>query len=380
MVRIFHVADTHLGHQAYSRLTPDGLNQREVDFQEAFRRVIDAALESRPDLVVHAGDFFDAVRPSNRAIAFALQQARRLSAAGIPFVVVSGNHEAPRMRETGSIFRVFDGLPHVYPVYRGQYETHGLETAAGRVTVHGVPQALDQAEFSQQLARATPAGPGHHILVVHGTVAGVEGLFSRELNELTIPQNALRPDYDYIALGHFHNHRRILDNAAYADSTERTSFAEAHEEKVFLEVELGGGHPRIRPHPTGARPMRDAGVLDASGMGPRELLATAAQRLEAVTSEGASVRLLVRGIDPAALRSIDAAEIRRAARGALHVDLRFEPRGEEGSSLPLPQLATLEGEWEAFLANRPLAGFDRERVRQEALRLLADAGGRAHAT
>lgn len=379
-MRILHVADTHLGYQAYSRLTPEGLNQREVDFHDAFRRVVDAALASPPDLVVHAGDLFDLVRPSNRAIAFALHQVRRLSAARIPFVVVSGNHEAPRMRETGSIFRIFEGLPHVYPVYRGEYEAHALETDGGRLTVHGVPQALDQSEFSRQLARAAPDGPGRHVLVAHGTVAGVEGLFSPELNELTIPQNALRRDYDYIALGHFHNHRRILQNAAYAGSTERTSFAEAHEEKVFLDVELGGAGPRIQPRPTGARPMRDAGVLDATGIGPRELQAMAAQRLEAVTSDGACVRLVVRGIDPAAMRSVDAAEIRRAAAGALHVDLRFEPRAEESSSLPLPQLATLEGEWDAFLANRTLAGLDRERVRREALRLLAVAGGPADAT
>lgn len=365
-LELLHVSDTHLGYQAYGRLSPEGLNQREVDFQEAFRRVVDAALEDPPDLVVHSGDLFDVVRPSNRAIAFALDQARRLSAARIPLVLVSGNHEAPRLRETGSIFRIFDGLPFVHAVYRGEYEPLRIETRGGPVVVHGVPQTLAQSEFSAQLMRAAPEGNGRQVLVAHGTVAGVDGLFMRELNELTIPHNALRPEYDYVALGHFHNHRRIGPNAAYAGSTERTSFAEAHEEKVALRVELGGGSPAVAPFATGARPMRDAGTLDARGWEPRRVLDEAIQRLGAVAMPGAIVRLQVEGLDAAALRVLDAAAIRDAARQALHLDLRFAPVEEDHAAQSVPELGSVEAEFDAFLAARPLRGADRSAVAQQA--------------
>ncbi|HLE47950.1 MAG TPA: metallophosphoesterase, partial [Candidatus Thermoplasmatota archaeon] len=207
MPRVLHVSDTHLGHQAYSRLNPDGLNQREVDFYDAFRRVVDHAVAARPDILVHSGDLFDVVRPSNRAIAFAVEQVRRLQKADVPFVVVSGNHEAPRLRETGSVFRILDGIPNVFASYRGEYEALPVPTRGGRITIHAVPQALEQSEFNAQLALAAPNGNGAHLLVAHGTVSGVDGLFVGELNELMIPHNALRDDYDYIALGHFHNHR-----------------------------------------------------------------------------------------------------------------------------------------------------------------------------
>jgi DNA repair protein SbcD/Mre11 len=377
LVEILHVSDTHLGLQAYNRLTSEGLNQREMDFQDAFGRFVDEALRSPPDLVVHSGDLFDVVRPSNRAIAFALQQVRRLSQAGIPTVLVSGNHEAPRLRETGCIFRVFEGLPYVHPVYRGEYEALRLSTRSGDVIVHAVPQTLAQADFSQELMKAAPKGSEPQILVAHGTVAGVEGLFMNELNELTIPANALRPEYDYIALGHFHNHRRIGPNGAYAGSTERTSFAEANEEKVFLRVQAGAGSPKIQPIPTGARPMRDAGRLDAHGLQGGEITAQASERLAVVTGPGAIVRLKIHGMDPATLRTVDVAEIRSAAAEAIHVDLKFEPRIDAHATQSVPELGSLEAELEAFLATKPMPGINREAVAAQARLYLRTEADRA---
>jgi DNA repair exonuclease SbcCD nuclease subunit len=372
LVDLLHVSDTHLGHQAYNRLSADGLNQREVDFQDAFRRVVDHAIGREPDLVVHSGDLFDVVRPSNRAIALTLQQVRRLSEAKIPFVVVSGNHEAPRLRETGSILRVFEGLPHVHPIYRGAYEAVPVQTRGGRITIHGVPQSPVQAEFANQLALAKPEGNGSHVLALHGTVAGVDGLFSSEINEMMIPANALGPEYDYIALGHFHNHRRVTENAAYAGSTERTSFSEAGEDKVFLEVTLDGARPTLRPRTASARPMRDAGVIDLHGASRLDVAAEAVSRLAAVSAPGAIVRLLVRGLDPASLRVLDVGAIRAAAPDVLHLDLRFELRSDEAHQQSVPELGSLSAEFEAFLKAHPLAGVERDAVRAQALRLLQE--------
>ncbi|HDM25348.1 MAG TPA: exonuclease SbcCD subunit D, partial [Thermoplasmatales archaeon] len=66
-LKIVHLADTHLGFSAYRKITKDGLNQREVDVYNAFGRAVDKILEIKPDLIIHAGDLFDSVRPNNRA-------------------------------------------------------------------------------------------------------------------------------------------------------------------------------------------------------------------------------------------------------------------------------------------------------------------------
>ncbi|MGQ0535688.1 MAG: metallophosphoesterase family protein, partial [Methanobacteriota archaeon] len=122
-MKILHLADTHVGYAAYARLDADGLNQREQDVFRSFRAAVDVALSMRPDAVVHAGDLFDAVRPTNRALSFVVEEVQRLSRAGIPFVVIAGNHDTPRLRETGSPLRLLEFLDGVHPIYKGRAET-----------------------------------------------------------------------------------------------------------------------------------------------------------------------------------------------------------------------------------------------------------------
>ena len=88
-MRFLHLADTHLGFSAYRKTTNEGLNQRELDVYNAFIQCIDYAVSTKPDFVLHAGDLFDSVRPTNRAITIAIQQAIRLSQEKIPFLIIS---------------------------------------------------------------------------------------------------------------------------------------------------------------------------------------------------------------------------------------------------------------------------------------------------
>ncbi|HEX2065945.1 MAG TPA: metallophosphoesterase, partial [Candidatus Thermoplasmatota archaeon] len=133
--RLFHFSDTHLGHQQYPRTDASGLNVREQDIARAFLAVVDAAVAERPHLVVHAGDLFDGVRPGNRALAAAMEGFVRLSRAGIPTVAIAGNHEQPRLRETGSPLRLFAHLPNVHVVFQGRRQTVEVATPGGPVRV-----------------------------------------------------------------------------------------------------------------------------------------------------------------------------------------------------------------------------------------------------
>ena len=114
-MKIFHLADTHVGFSAYNKLDLDsGLNQREMDFYSVFKKFVDYAISAKPDLILHSGDFFDSVRPTNRAISFGMDQLLRLADAGIPIIIIAGNHSTPRLRETGSVFRLFEHLPLLF--------------------------------------------------------------------------------------------------------------------------------------------------------------------------------------------------------------------------------------------------------------------------
>ena len=67
-MKFLHLADTHLGYSAYRKVTEDGVNLREMDVYDAFVRCIDYAVKTKPDVVLHAGDLFDSVRPTSLGI------------------------------------------------------------------------------------------------------------------------------------------------------------------------------------------------------------------------------------------------------------------------------------------------------------------------
>ena len=82
-MKIVHVSDTHIGFSAYRKVDDEtGINQREMDIYRRFAEFADKAIEIHPDLVIHSGDLFDSVRPSNRAISVALDNLARITAAG----------------------------------------------------------------------------------------------------------------------------------------------------------------------------------------------------------------------------------------------------------------------------------------------------------
>jgi len=83
----------------------------------------------------------------------------RLSEEGIPFVAISGNHETPRLKETGSVFSLFEHILHVHAVYGNHYElvdvddlkVHALRTremvdlepvVCGSLDEHGIKRAI----------------------------------------------------------------------------------------------------------------------------------------------------------------------------------------------------------------------------------------------
>ena len=138
-MRILHCSDTHLGYKELDKQTAEGINLREQDMYQAFSAVIDYALVHRPDVVIHSGDFFHRPSPTNRALTVAIEQLKRLSDAGIPFVVIAGNHETPKTIYTSPILRALQSISNVYPIYNQAYEYY----AFGELVIHGLPHIND---------------------------------------------------------------------------------------------------------------------------------------------------------------------------------------------------------------------------------------------
>ena len=138
-MRVVAIGDAHLGRSYLPVTTPEGLNQREVDFEQAFTDAVDVALAEAPDVLVWLGDIFDHPRPTYRSFRIAQRALTRIREHGVPVVVISGNHDTPRLPGTGSPYSALsDTFPEMHFAHRLQYERFELPG----LVVHAVPQML----------------------------------------------------------------------------------------------------------------------------------------------------------------------------------------------------------------------------------------------
>ncbi len=283
MVKLLHLSDIHLGSGlAYGSINPaTGLNTRLEDFVASLRRCIDYALEHEVDLVLFAGDAFpDATPPPLHQELFA-QQFRRLADAGIPTVLLVGNHDQYGQGQGGSSLAIYRALKVTGFIVGDKLQTHWIETRSGPVQVTTLPWFNRSTFLTQQeglglnaellthhllqrlhlalegeirtLQKGIPA-----ILLAHVMVETARYGSERHLmvgKGVPVPLALLaRPAYQYVALGHVHRHQVLSRDPLmiYPGSIERVDFGEENEEKgcVLVEVTSTGASYQFLPLPT----------------------------------------------------------------------------------------------------------------------------------
>lgn len=239
-IRIAHLSDTHLGFSALTRLCPDtGRNQRAVDVERAFAAAVQQIIEAGDiDLVVHAGDVFHHSRPPMQTLIFFVRQLRRLEAAGIPTIVIGGNHDTPRLRNAGSVLDLCAvACRNVYFATGYDWERFSLTIRDRRVSVTAVPHG---AFTNEQPPNALFAeDDAVNLLVAHGSYQLALTNDPRGGAD-EIEEALLDSRYDYIALGHWHLNERKGANIYYAGSTERIGLSDLATTPGYLSVTLNG--------------------------------------------------------------------------------------------------------------------------------------------
>jgi DNA repair exonuclease SbcCD nuclease subunit len=292
-LRIAHISDTHLGYRAIYRIDPaTGRNQRALDIEHAYEAAVSDILRRDVDLVIHAGDVFHHTRPSWSALRAFVRQTRRLTDAGLPVVVIGGNHDTPRLRTSGSVFSVMElALPEV--TFITAYE----EMAVGfdRFDLHLV--AVPHGKLADVAPPVVLPEPGQrNVLVTHGLVPGMTMRGHREPGEEEVSDALLDAEFDYVALGHYHVWSKQRHNAWYSGSTERMGWGDEGADPGYLVVELGApGDPAQVEHvPLEARPMKTLHPLDGEGRNARELADLVLDRLQALDLPHAMTRIELR--------------------------------------------------------------------------------------
>lgn len=268
MVRVLFFSDTHLGFDDPQRPRV-ARRARGPDFVASFDRALAHATEARVDLVVHGGDLFHRSAPPPAVVDLAAERLSRVARAGIPVVVVCGNHE--RSRLPTSLFFRHPNL-HVIDGPRAL----SLDVGGARLHVSAFPFVRDVRAQFPAIVRALPPDPRAdvNVLLFHQTVEGATvgpSNFTFRQGDDVIPRSALPRGFDVFWSGHIHR-SQVLDTPGraslyYPGSTERTSVAERDETKGFLTFELTrGAPPRATFHPLETRPQIALDVPDDRGV------------------------------------------------------------------------------------------------------------------
>ncbi|MFB6069048.1 MAG: DNA double-strand break repair protein Mre11 [Halobacterium sp.] len=279
MARVIHTGDTHLGYRQYH--SPE----RREDFLEAFRAVVDDAVEQDVDAVVHAGDLYHDRRPGLRDILGTISVLRPLREAGIPFLAIVGNHEGTRDAQWLDLF-----------------ETLGLAERlddAGRVVDDTAFYGLDYVPESKRddldYQFAEPDAE-HAALVSHGLFTPFPHA-NWDLDEVLGESNV---DFDAVLLGDNHaaDTAQVGDTwVTYCGSTERASASE-RDPRGYNVVEFGasatdGGESSVAISRKGLD-TRDFVFVDVD-LGPEDGTAFVRERLRERDVEDAVVVVTVEG-------------------------------------------------------------------------------------
>lgn len=280
---IAHFADLQLGYNH----GPNGKSDdRARDVWGCFDAMIWEIVERQPSTVLFVGDIFHYSSP-RRADLFKFQWgldtlSRRLRDTA-SIIAISGNHDTPKSSVDIHPLRLFEHIPKVTCVHEGPQLIQ---------TDDGILWAIPWI-WGEPLETSFPDVDAH-FLAVHAPVLDLLPEAARE-SQVRYLDPRIGKDFEYVALGDFHDRRVIDRNVVMPGSIERTGFGEAGSLTggAFVSWEQPGP-PIIEWWESPARPMH---LLDLDLTGKPDPDKILTQALESVGPDPL-IRLTVAGVDP----------------------------------------------------------------------------------
>lgn len=349
-INLLHLADIHIGMENYGRLdSASGLNSRVVDFLRRMSQAIDIAMEREVDVCIFAGDAYKNQRPNPTFQREFARRIKRLAEAGVPVVLLIGNHDmatADRAASSLDIFGVLD-VPGVivadreavhqltcrrgqplqvatvpYPqrsrlLAREQYQNmtiDELDMEIGRILGENLEdlagEVMEQPEIPAVLA-------GH--FSVSGAKQGSEQSVMIGRDVVVLKSNLANPAWDYVALGHIHKHQELNSGQhppiVYPGSLERIDFGEEKERKGFVMAQVTRGHSSWEFIPVEARRFVTIRLDVTAAEDP---LTQVLDELTEHRVDGAVVRVIIKATEAQEML-LDDKTIRQALREASYI-------------------------------------------------------------
>ena len=258
--RFFHTSDWHLGKKLFK--------ESRLPEQEAFLTWLLVQIKKeKPDTLCISGDIFDTPHPSSEAQALYygfLKEA--VSENNLEIFIISGNHDSGRFLEAPIPFlkdqsihivgslegrkRTYsyhrDGVSyHLFPYFRSHelYNYAKENFPSDLEALNAGEQSVETTELLRKLLRSLfefKEGQKNVLLAHHlfgnGELSGSElGLSLSGLE--SIPLSLLKESFDYVALGHLHNHQYLSKQEpviCYSGSPIAFRFSERKNKKINI--------------------------------------------------------------------------------------------------------------------------------------------------
>jgi exonuclease SbcD len=194
----------------------------------------------------------------------------RLYKAGIPIVIVIGNHDHPLSFGKAHALNMLGEIPLEGFYVFSKPGTIVLNTKNGPISIVGIPwptrntiaiadKHLDKSnsqlteyiskavahiisDHAKNIDQTIPAVLASHITVSTGVFSGSEKRAIYGNDPMLMPSQLAIQPFDYVALGHLHRHQNLNESGypavVYSGSIERIDFGERKEEKGFCLVSI----------------------------------------------------------------------------------------------------------------------------------------------
>jgi exonuclease SbcD len=343
-----------------------GLPLRVLDFLKSLDTIVDTAIAEKVDLVLFAGDAYKDRAPAPTFQREWGKRIIRLSKAGIPTLLLVGNHDLSPALGRAHAIQEFDTLevPNVRVLSRPCFlsaDDLGLPVqviAIPWISRSGMLASMDMSVadpsevftniesritdlVNRWLEEANPDLP--IILTAHASVQGAKYGSERMVMlgaDLVLPGSLVKdPRLDYVALGHIHKPQNLNEKAhppvIYPGSIERVDFGEAADDKFFVIARVARGKTKVEWRKLeNVRPFIDRRLELQSAENVTEALKAALPPPEEI--EGAIVRLIVEY--PREWETlIDEQALRAHAAGSFEFHLVKRPQVEARIRLPADQ-------------------------------------------
>ncbi|ASS73955.1 hypothetical protein CIG75_02465 [Tumebacillus algifaecis] len=234
VVRIIQAGDLHLGTPfSGSGFPVEKARQRRRELLGTFRRLVEAVVEQKAELLLLTGDLFEAEWVSEAEVA---EVRQLLAGLNRPVLITPGNHDCLQ-----------PGSPYSFGEWPDNVHIFGPQVGAvtfeqWNLTVHGYGYASRWLRENPYQEYRVPDDGGLHIVMVHGSFDAPEGTPYLPIRAEEVKAIGA----DYVAFGHYHQASVLLDEAglmqaAYAGSLEPLGYDEPGEHGAFLlEVTHGG--------------------------------------------------------------------------------------------------------------------------------------------